>query len=345
MLAGRTVRLGAVEQVNVRVSRHPGATLFSVLKDVLGGHAHGVPALWRATVRRALPPRDAAVVGPALGSRTCWTPDRLALVHNLGATDMRTLEAELATADPELLAAEVAAYHSPAEPPAAWRPLLDDPAAFLAAYRRVVGAACASFAPLWRQADTLIGRETERIGLAAVTGGLDGLLTGLDSGVRYQDGALRLPHVCAGNLADLGRRPLVLVPLASGYTASMYGADRDDALWIGYAVPGLGRIAGRRGRKDDEAGGDGLSLVLGPVRAEILRSLPRRPTVSELAHHLHVGVSTATYHCRHLEAAGLLHRERHGRQVRLHPTERATALCHLLAAPAPPLRDAPHQGR
>ncbi|MBT2442893.1 helix-turn-helix domain-containing protein [Streptomyces sp. ISL-36] len=340
MVDGRTVRLGAVEQVNVRVSRHPGATLFSVLiKDVFAGNVHGVPALWRDTVRRALPPGAAAVVGPVLASRACWMSDRLALIHDLGASDMRTIEGELAATDPGVLAEEVAAYHASAQLPPAWRPLLDDPAAFLAAYLRVVAAAWASFEPLWRQADVLMGREAERVGLAAVTGGLDGLLTGLGSGVRYENSSLRLSHACPDHLADLGRRPLVLVPLASGYTASMYGADRDDALWIGYAVPGLGRIAGRRDRNAPEAEQDGLSLVLGPVRAEILRNLRRRLTVSELADHLHVGVSTATYHCQHLEAAGLLHRERHGRQVRLHPTERGTALTHLLAAPAPPLWD------
>ncbi|MGI5484966.1 winged helix-turn-helix domain-containing protein [Streptomyces lavendofoliae] len=325
-----------MEQVRVQVSRHPGATLFSVLKDVFGGHAHGVPALWRDTVRRALPPRAAAAVGPVLGSRACWIPDRLALLHDLGASDMRTLEGELAAADPALLAEEVAAFHSAGPTPSAWRPLLDDPVAFLAAYRHVVGAAAAAFAPLWRRADALIGREAERIGLAAVTGGLDGLLTGLDSEVRYADGTLELPHSCPSHLTDLGRRPLVLVPLASGYTASMYGADRDDAFWIGYAVPGLGRIAGRRDEKGEAAAPDALSLVLGPVRAQILRALPRRPTVSEVAHDVHVGVSTATYHCSQLETAGLLHRERHGRQVHLHPTERGTALTELLAAPALP---------
>ncbi|MFF8382938.1 helix-turn-helix domain-containing protein [Streptomyces kanasensis] len=337
---GYTVRLGAVDRVNVRVSRHPGATLFSLLKDAFGGRTHGVPAAWRDTVRRALPPRDAALVAPALASRSCWIPDRLALVEDLGASDMPTLEAQLADLDPDLLASEVADFR-PAPPSlAAWRPLLDDPAAFLASYRRVVGAAWESFAPLWRRADVLIGREVERIGLAAVTGGLDGLLTSLDCGVRYEDGALRLPHACPRGLADLGRRPLVLVPLASGYTASMYGADRDDVLWIGYAVPGLGRIAGGRRGKREGADADGLSLVLGPVRAEILRNLPGRPTVTELAHHLHVGISTATYHCRHLEAAGLLLRERRGKQVRLHPTERGTALGQLLTAPPPPPWDA-----
>ncbi|MEU6620838.1 winged helix-turn-helix domain-containing protein [Streptomyces litmocidini] len=328
----------------MQVSRHPGATLFSVLKDVFGDRAQGVPALWRDTVRRALPAREAAAVGAVIGPRTGWIPDRLALVQDLAASKMSALEGELAAMDPALLAEEVVTFHSAGPTPSAWQPFLDDPASFLDAYRRVVDAAAAAFAPLWRQADVLIGREAERIGLAAVTGGLDGLLTGLGSQVRYAQGTLELPHACPSHLTDLGRRPLVLVPLASGYTASMYGADRDDALWIGYAVPGLGRITGDRAEKTDAAAPDALSLVLGPVRAQILRALHRRPSISEVAHVAHIGLSTATYHCSQLETAGLLRRERHGRQVRLHPTERGTALTELLAAPTPLLPHAGGQG-
>ncbi|MFI9155645.1 helix-turn-helix domain-containing protein [Streptomyces sp. NPDC053367] len=332
---GRTVWLGSVERVQVRVSMHPGATLFSVLKDVFGGHRHGVPAPWRETVRQALPPRAAAVVGPSLASRDCWLPDRLALVGDLWAADMRGITGELAETDPELFAAEVAGHHGSVTP-RAWRQLVDDPRGFLTAYREVVGAAWDAFAPLWRRADPLLGRESERVGLATVTGGLDALLAGLDTEVRYAAGRLDLPHECPRELTELGGRPLVLVPLASGSSAQMYGADRDDALWIAYPVPGLGRIAGRRGGTDAAPPpADGLSTVLGPVRAEILRLLPYHPTVSALARHLYLSVSTATYHCGQLAEAGLLHRERHGREVRLLPSERGRALTELLAAPAP----------
>ncbi|MCK8676166.1 hypothetical protein [Streptomyces lichenis] len=72
-------------------------------------------------------------------------------------------------------------------------------------------------------------------------------------------------------------------------------------------------------------------MVLGPVRAEILCFLPHHPTVSALAAHLRVRVSTATYHCGQLAEAGPLHRDRRGWEVRLLPTERGTALAELLA--------------
>ncbi|MFF5977121.1 ArsR/SmtB family transcription factor [Streptomyces sp. NPDC012769] len=273
-----------------------------------------------------------------LAARDCWIPDRVALVENLGTSNMATLVKDLAETDPDLLAAEVATFHSTSIPPG-WRRLVDDPTGFLTAYRQLVDAAWTAFAPLWKQADALIGRETERIGVAVVTGGLDGLLAGLGSSLRYEEGTLRLPHSCPTHLTNLGRRPLVMVPLASGHRAHMYGAERSDALWIGYPVPGLGRLTGGQTHPHvplDET--DALGAVLGEVRAEILRHLTHTPTVSDLARHLRVGVSTATYHCQHLAAAGLLHRERHGREIRLLPTERGAALAQLLAMPFPPVR-------
>ncbi|MEU2062449.1 winged helix-turn-helix domain-containing protein [Streptomyces sp. NPDC013455] len=335
-MLSREVRLESMERVSVRVSRHPGATLFSIVKDVFADRLHGVPEHWRKAVRAAVPAHAAAVVGPVLASRDAWLPDRLALIGDLGASAMPEVLTGLAETDPHQLAEEVAAFHSPAVP-SGWRPLMDDPVAFLRAYRLVVEAAWEVFAPLWRHADPYLGREAERIGFAAVTGGLDGLLTGLDSKVRYEEGVLRLPHGCPRHLTRLGGRPLVLVPLASGHRARMYGADREDALWIGYPVPGFDHIAGRSrpGSAPPAGAPDGLTAVLGEVRAEILKRLPHSPTVSELARHLHLGVSTTTYHCQHLAAAGLLLRERHGREVRLLPTERGVALVHLLTAPFP----------
>lgn len=160
------------------------------------------------------------------------------------------------------------------------------------------------------------------------------MLAGLESVVHYQDGALRLPHPAPEPHARLGDRTLVLVPLASGFAAGMYDIERDDHIWVGYPLPGLGGIV-TRVQTAQPPPGDALNLVLGPVRAAILRHLAPRPSVSELAHTLQLGVSTVTYHCDQLAAAGLLDRQRHGRQVRLHRTPRGTALVELLTDSPP----------
>ncbi|MBB6347896.1 hypothetical protein FHU36_004441 [Nonomuraea muscovyensis] len=64
-MAGGALSLGSLDEVHVDVRRSPGATLFSVVRNVLGGTSSGVPASWSRAVRGALP-AGAAVVRPLL---------------------------------------------------------------------------------------------------------------------------------------------------------------------------------------------------------------------------------------------------------------------------------------
>ncbi|GHE58634.1 winged helix-turn-helix domain-containing protein [Streptomyces capitiformicae] len=333
-MTGDTLQLGSLEQVRVGVSRHPGATLFSVLKDVWGGCPQGVPRPWRQLIQQKATPATAVPALPLFRSRDCWVPDCLALTRDVHAVDMDALLDELHDLDPDRLTAEVTSRFPDTGMPPLWRSVLNDSQGFVAAYQKLVTAAWEVFAPVWAQADRLFGREMERIGIAAVTGGLAPVLAGLDSVVHYQDGALRLPHPASEPHTRLGDRTLVLVPLASGFAAGMYGIEGDDHIWIGYPLPGLAGIV-TRVQAAQPPPGDALNLVLGPVRAAILRHLSQPPSVSELAHALQLGVSTVTYHCDQLAAAGLLDRQRYGRQVRLHRTPRGSALLELLTNPLP----------
>ncbi|NJP89407.1 hypothetical protein HCN51_08100 [Nonomuraea sp. FMUSA5-5] len=326
-MAGGTLLLGSLDEVRVEVRRSPGATLFSLLRDILGGEPSGVPASWRHAVREALP-ASAALIGPLLNGSGCpWTPRSLTLVDSARTTSMSTLLRELEELDPQELAAEVARHFGDSAPPF-WQRILDDPEAFLAVYVKVVRAAATVIEPLWARADSLFARETEPIGAAVVSGGLDAVLTGLSPSLRYLDGRLRLPRVPAGARPGLDGRRLVLVPLASGFKASMYGVERDDLVWIGYPLPGLGRIVTRAAPAPSQD--SALTRILGPIRAGILRASSWEPSVSDLARHLHLSLGTITYHCDQLTAAGLLHRERRGREVRLRLTHRGAELLDLL---------------
>ncbi|MBN6051603.1 hypothetical protein JYK22_06605, partial [Nonomuraea sp. RK-328] len=332
-MAGSALLLGKLDEVHVDVRRSPGATLFSVLRDVLGDTRGGVPAAWRDAVRGALP-AGAAAVRPLLSTRDCWMPDALALTGDLHATSMGTVLGELGGLDPQALSDEVSSHYRTSMP-LAWQRFVDAPDAFLTAYREVLRAAWTVMEPLWARADSLFARETERIGAAVVSRGLDVVLGGLSASIRYVDGTLHLPHPpCRRDPPGLDGRRLVLVPLASGFTAGMYDVERDDLAWIGYPLPGLGRIATRTQPVAPAAPDTALTRILGPIRAAILRASSPRPSVSELAHHLHLGVSTITYHCDQLTAAGLLRRERHGREVRLHLTHRGAEILDLFAGPS-----------
>ncbi|MEU8118844.1 hypothetical protein AB0C21_09045 [Spirillospora sp. NPDC049024] len=269
-------------------------------------------------------------MGSLIASGRGWVPEQIVLPRTLATMDMATVLEELDGLDPGLLAAEVEFRLGGDALPPAWRALVERPAAFVDSYRRLLKAAWECVAPWWSLTDDLYGREMERIGVAAVAGGLETVMNDLSTSVRFDDGLLRLARCPHRRPAGSGWRRLVLVPLASGFSAGMYSVERDDAIWIGYPLPGLGRIVERQ---EDPAPvpDDALALVLGPVRAAILRHAGDRPSVSDLASRLAVGVSTVTYHCDHLVTAGLLRRERRGREVRLRRTDLGTSLLDLLA--------------
>ncbi|MFD0312752.1 hypothetical protein [Streptomyces flavalbus] len=280
--------LGPLDEVHVEVARSPGATLFPVLHEVLGGARHGVPRRWREAVASVLP-ASADVVRPVFGPGYGWLPDGLALACDVRATHMETVLSELRDTNPEHLTDEVLRHYGDA-PPRVWQRVLDDPGRFLAAYHEVASAAWRRLEPLWERADTLLGKETERVGSAVVSRNLDAVLTGLSSRVRFVEGALELP--CERDVLELAGRRLVLVPVASGTTPAMHNVDRDDVVWFSYPLPGLGRL-GSPGRPPAPRE-DGLTQLLGGVRAAVLRSVQPPATVSELARVLQTGASTIT---------------------------------------------------
>ncbi|WP_231336383.1 winged helix-turn-helix domain-containing protein [Actinomadura graeca] len=326
--------------MGVGVIRHPGATVLSVLTDLVGGRSHGVPPGLREALRRTLPGTDAADMAALLASANGWLPESLALLQTLETVTMATVLEELDGLRPDVVAEEIEAGFS-GDPPPAWRAVAARPAAFMTSYRRLVAAVWDGIAPLWTQADGLHARETERVGVAAVSGALEGVMDGLRTRVRFDAGRLHLPN-CLPNCLPWrpvapGRRRLVLVPLASGLTAGMYSVEREDAIWVAYPLPGLGQILDprRAGAGGPAAAAtvpdDALVLLLGPVRAAILRHAGTAPSVSDLAGRLGVGASTVTYHCDQLVRAGLLERARRGREVRLRRTGRGAGLIDLLS--------------
>jgi hypothetical protein len=127
----------------------------------------------------------------------------------------------------------------------------------------------------------------------------------------------------------LAGRPIVLVPMLSGGDALICSLDQPDAVWLGYPVPGVGRLF-HGGHKTVR--GDSLGLLLGPVRAQVLNALARPLTMGELAALTGLAPSAITYHCERLTAIGLVERERRGREVRVSRTRRAEQLTELFQA-------------
>jgi DNA-binding transcriptional ArsR family regulator len=191
---------------------------------------------------------------------------------------------------------------------------------------KVLNAAWEAYAPIWKQSTGLRTRETERIGAASVTGGLDVLLSNLSRRARCADRTLYLSDRHPYRV-ELNDRPVTLVPLVSGTSASVFNLDEPDKVWLGYPVPGLTRLADSPVADSP----DNLTLLIGPIRAAILRALDRPSSMGRIAENLNAGPSTATYHCVQLAAAGLVTRQRIGREVRIQRTPRGDALVDLLS--------------
>ncbi len=327
-MPGKTqLRLGRLGAVAVSVVPHAGATLMSLLADVLGDRPQGVPPHWRRALRAAAPAVTGRVVGPLFTPAYSQVPDCVTMTGSLPGAGIEAMFDELAELPADRLTAELEADFG-GEVPAQWRPVADDPRRFIADYAAVLRALWQAFDPVWQQARPLLDRETERVGVATVTGRLDAVLSGLSPRTGLDGTTMLLPDPNPV-VAELGNRPVALVPLVSGSRASVFSIDRDDLVWIGYPVAGLGQLWDQRPTPGPRA--DRLALVLGPVRAEILRRAGERRQMSEVAAGLRCAPSTASYHCGQLEKAGLVSRERQGRRVRLRRTAPGDALVDLLS--------------
>jgi hypothetical protein len=320
--------LGPLDRVGISVVDQPGATLLSLTADALGGRPQGIPAKWRDLIRAAAPPGTADVLRPMFapghsGVPYSLTPDMTAR----SVPDIPAYLEQLGDLPAEALIKDLESDFGGGIPPQ-WQSVVDSPRQWIASYVRVLQTVWDAFAPIWRAADPLRKREAERIGTAVVGDSLDVLLAGINSRNRFVGTTLYLPDVDPADF-DLAGRRLLLIPVVSGSGASIFSFERPDVVWLGYPLPGLGLLW------DDQPAppraDDALTVVLGAVRATILRAAGRTPTMGELAGLVRCSAATATYHCVQLEAAGLLTRERRGRNVRLLRTPRGAALVDLMS--------------
>ncbi|MEV7007934.1 hypothetical protein [Streptosporangium sp. NPDC051022] len=319
------LRLGRLDDVRVSVVLHPGATLLSLTAGTLGGRPHGIPRHWRRAVVAAAPRNAAEVLRPLFVPQFSVIPDCVSPTVSMSEADTH-LE-RLADLSPDTLLAELETEF-PQALPAQWQPVVERPRAWIQAYAHLMRVLWQEFKPVWHRADSLLKRERERVGSAAVADHLETVLTDLSPRFRFSGTSLGLPDQQA-NRFDLNGRRLALVPIVSGNGASIFAFDHPDTVWIGYPLPALG-VLWNDGAQDTTPA-DSLVLTLGRARATILRVARTSLTMSEVASLLHSTAAAATYHCAQLEAAGLLVRERHGRHVRVHVTPKGDALVDLLA--------------
>jgi DNA-binding transcriptional ArsR family regulator len=322
------LELDPLDSLRISVAAHQGATLLSLVADTFGGRRHGVPEPWRRLVRSAVPRASADVLKPLFGPDYSVLPDCLTPTASMPGGSVSTMCERLADLAPGVLLDELEREFG-GKVPRQWRSVIDRPRLWIHAYTDVLRCVWREFRPVWGRAGGLLQWEAERLGAAVVQGCADAVLGGISGRVRLSGDSLYLPDPLADRYRLNGRR-LVLVPVVSGPEASIFALDRPDLVWIGYPLPGLGRLwESSHVRRD--AARDPLSLAVGPLRAAVLRATEQPLTMSELATLLGCSPANATHHCRQLVDARLLERRREGRHVRVGRTERGDAIVGLLS--------------
>ncbi|WP_141278564.1 winged helix-turn-helix domain-containing protein [Pseudonocardia hydrocarbonoxydans] len=317
--------LGSLTPRDLGLLTHPGPSLMSIVADSLGGRRQGVPPPWVAAVRRSAGRRAPGVLGPLFAPGTVAVPDCLTLSTDMGRIPIDEQLGGLRELPPDMLLEQLHA-DSGGLPPPGWRPVLAAPRRFLTAYADVLDSAWCAVAPVWRQAGELLDREAARVERCGAD--LTLVLAGTHTRLRARPGRIGLPDPNPETF-DRAGRPVALLPLVSGYGASVFSVDRPDEVWLGYPVPGVRQLFGAPPPPTRHTA---LDLVLGEVRADVLRRADGVST-GRVAARVGCAVSTLTYHCDHLVAAGLLSRSREGRAVVLRRTERGESLLGLLDVP------------
>lgn len=319
------IRLGQMSDIRPTVNITPMVTVLSLLADA-AGRSQGVPAKWGSAIKSALPAEGIRVLAPLFGTPASNIPHCLTPFASLEDMDFDNHLHHMIALASERLSDEVEDIYGAAMP-GTWQSVLNRPGRWISAYAGVMRAAWSVLRPVWRRAQPLLEREIVRVGTATVRGVLNAVMSDLSPRWRYVDGRLLIPDESPERF-DLDSRRLVLVPTVSGTGASIFNPDSAGMLWLGYPVPGLPTLW----RDSASLADDPLSIILGAIRAQLLRTAGSMRSMSALAESLHCVPSVITYHCTQLVDAGLLYRERRGRQIHVRRTERGTALLDVIGS-------------
>jgi DNA-binding transcriptional ArsR family regulator len=258
----------------------------------------------------ALEARDLAALAPFVRARPHELPSSLCSLPHRTASGLVPLDEDL-----ERIAS------SPVEPFVAqlprggdWDPVARDPRRWLDHFTRAVRRASEGLRDHWREAGGLLEREAERIGVAAVRGSVPDLLA-----TQLGPSTLRLegPEPPGAEL----RPHLGMVPLLAGPGAAHVWIIDGDLTHLAYPLPDAWRLLDRPA---SEAAA--LDALVGVQRALILRMLDHPLTPGKIAEALMAVPSAASHHLAILERAGLVLRDRRGRQVLVRRTARGTQL-------------------
>jgi DNA-binding transcriptional ArsR family regulator len=316
-----TLDLAELERRPVRVEVSPAASLFALAADAVGAH-RGAPGPWLARVRAQLDRDDLAALIPLAVRPGGFTPASVMPGQGRGRTEIAEELDRIAELPVETLLADIAFACGPS-PDGAWGAVARRPRRWLPRYARALRKAWRGVREPWAAAAELFDREVGRVGVASATGATAELLTAIHPRALISGGQWMLPDPDLRRLR-LPEEGLTLIPILGGSDAAGAGLRDDGTLdWIVYPL-----VEAWRGPAP-AATPARLEALLGSQRARVLRALDSPRTIGRLAQTLIAVPSAATHHVDSLELAGLVARERDGRYVIVHRTERGSRLVGL----------------
>jgi DNA-binding transcriptional ArsR family regulator len=320
---GEYVPLADLDRARVRTAIAPIPTAFTLTRDALQGGRRGTPAAWRRSVLATLRARDAAAFAPLAHPETSGWPRLLEPVDGPRDTLHDALEQVAATPGTALLEALETDRDVSLTP--AWNVVRRNPDRWLRGYVDALDRSWCAIAPLWRRASALLERETERI-TAAVERGVSPahIVKQLNTRSVVIGDVWRVTPRPGSRPLGISEEGLTVAPLVTGARYGVFGAPDDRLEFMAYPLPEVWRVVD--GSAPPPAS---LEALIGVPRAALLRRLDGPHMAGRLADLLALTPSGITFHLRALEAAGLISRERRGRNTIVSRTTRGTQLLAL----------------
>ena len=311
------LHFGAEDLSQIRFAFSPVWETVTSLRILSAASPNGVHGRWLERVRPSLGGVDlellTAVVRPA-----GYLPDFLHPFPPRRAPSFESGLAEVAAADPRLVAAELAhlvQHPISQEGPGrrrrieVLRKLVGEPSAGLV---RIVTALegywRVAIAPDWPRIRALLEADLAYRLDELASGGVRQLFRTLHPSVSLERDTLRIVKYFDGRV-DLRGRGLVLVPCAFAWP-DVIVRTADPQPGLTYAPRGLGRLW-----ETPSAARTPLADVLGRGRAAILTQLDLPMSTTQLVCHLQLTAPTLNVHLKMLQAAGIVSARRDGRTV------------------------------
>jgi DNA-binding transcriptional ArsR family regulator len=312
-----------LDRAPVQMACSPLPTVFWATRDALRNGRRGTPREWRAAAISKLRRRDAVTLAPL--ARSPGWPGLLAANDSPNETLDEALERVGETPGTTLLDALEEDPDVVGDDPL-WRSVRHDPDRWLRAYVDAMHRSWQGLQPLWRRSAALLEQETSRIAAACDCGvPVSELVIELGPRAYLVDSELRLPTPATPRRLTVPDEGVILAPMIASPGAGILSTPGDRLVRLAYAMPGAWRAFDAQTAPPAAS----LDALVGTHRSRVLHQLDRAVTAGELGTALDLRPSALTFHLRALEAAGLIIRERRGRNVIVSRTERGTVLLAL----------------